>query len=173
MRILVLGAGGIGGYYGGRLAAAGVDVTFLVRPRRAEQLRQNGLVVRSPLGDVTMPVKTVLAGQAEPGWDAIIVACKAYDLDDAIATIRPAAPGALIIPQLNGMRHLGALDAAFGADYVAGGMTQIAVTMDARRHHPPPQPAPGVPPRSARPIKAPRWTFPPAPTWPRTSPRRS
>lgn len=131
MRILVLGAGGIGGYYGGRLAAAGVDVTFLVRPRRAEQLRQNGLAVRSPLGDITMPVKTVLAGEAAPGWDAIILACKAYDLDDAIATIRPAAPGALIIPQLNGMRHLETLDATFGADAVAGGMTQIAVTMEA------------------------------------------
>ncbi len=131
MRILVLGAGGIGGYFGGRLVEAGVDVTFLVRPRRAEQLRQNGLVIQSPLGDATVPVKTVLAGQAQPGWDAIIVACKAFDLDDAIATIRPAAPGALIVPQLNGMRHLEALDAAFGADNVAGGMTQIGVTMEA------------------------------------------
>ena len=131
MRILVLGAGGIGGYFGGRLAAAGMDVTFLVRPRRAEQLRQNGLVIRSPLGDAQVPVKTVLAEQAAPGWDAIIVACKAFDLDDAIATIRPAAPGALIIPQLNGIRHLEVLDAAFGADNVAGGMTQIGVTMEA------------------------------------------
>jgi 2-dehydropantoate 2-reductase len=131
MRILVLGAGGIGGYFGGRLAAAGVDVTFLVRPRRAEQLRQNGLVIRSPLGDATVPAKTVLREQVGPGWDAIIVSCKAFDLDDAIATIRPAAPGALIIPQLNGIRHLDALDAAFGADNVAGGMTQIGVTMEA------------------------------------------
>ena len=131
MRILVLGAGGIGGYFGGRLAAAGADVTFLVRPRRAEQLAQNGLVLRSPLGDAQVPAKILLAKQAAPGWDAIVLACKSYDLDDAIATIRPAAPGALIIPQLNGMRHLEVLDAAFGADNVAGGMTQIAVTMEA------------------------------------------
>jgi len=131
MRILVLGAGGIGGYFGGRLAAAGVDVTFLVRPRRAEQLTRNGLIIRSPLGDAQGAVKTLLAQQAAPGWDAIVLACKAYDLDDAIASIRPAAPGALIIPQLNGMRHLEALDTAFGADNVAGGMTQIAVTMEA------------------------------------------
>ncbi len=131
MRILVLGAGGIGGYFGGRLAAAGVDVTFLVRPRRAEQLRQNGLVICSPLGDATVPVQTILREQLTPGWDAIVVACKAFDLDDAIATILPAAPGALIIPQLNGMRHLEALDGAFGADNVAGGMTQIGVTMEA------------------------------------------
>ncbi len=130
MRILVLGAGGIGGYYGGRLAAAGVDVTFLVRPRRAGQLATDGLVIRSPLGDAQVKVKTVLREQAASGWDAIILACKAYDLDDAIATIRPAAPGALIIPQLNGLRHLDALDGAFGAGTVAGGTTMIGVTLD-------------------------------------------
>ena len=129
MRILVLGAGGIGGYFGGRLAAAGVDVTFLVRPKRAEQLMQNGLVIRSPLGDAQVPVKTVLKEHAAPGWDAIIIACKAYDLDDAIASLRPAAPGALILPQLNGMRHLDVLDAAFGAENVTGGVAQIAVTL--------------------------------------------
>ena len=130
MRILVLGAGGIGGYFGGRLAAAGVDVTFLVRPGRAAQLAANGLVIRSPLGDAHLPVKTLLRDQAAPGWDAIILACKAYDLDDAIATLRPAAPGALIVPQLNGLRHLEALDAAFGADNVAGGLAAIGVTME-------------------------------------------
>ena len=130
MRILVLGAGGVGGYFGGRVAASGGDVTFLVRPRRAEQLRANGLVIRSPLGDAQVPVKTLLREQAKPGWDAIIVACKAYDLDDAIATIRPAAPGALIVPQLNGLRHLEVLDAAFGADNVAGGLASIGVTME-------------------------------------------
>ncbi len=130
MRILVLGAGGIGGYYGGRLAAAGVDVTFLVRPRRAGQLATDGLVIRSPLGDAQVKVKTVLREHAAPGWDAIILACKAYDLDDAIATIRPAAPGALIIPQLNGIRHLDVLDAAFGADNVAGGVAVIGAALD-------------------------------------------
>jgi 2-dehydropantoate 2-reductase len=130
MRILVLGAGAIGGYFGGRLAAAGADVTFLVRPRRAEQLRQNGLIIRSPAGDAETPAKTLLAEHATPGWDAIILACKAFDLDQAIATIRPAAPGALIIPQLNGIRHLEVLDAAFGADNVAGGMTQIGAVME-------------------------------------------
>ncbi len=131
MRILVLGAGAIGGYYGGRLAAAGVDVTFLVRPRRAEQLARDGLVIHSPLGDVAVPAKTVLRETAGAGWDAIILACKSFDLDDAIATLRPIAAGALIIPQLNGIRHLDALDAAFGPDNVAGGVTLIAVTLDA------------------------------------------
>jgi len=138
MRILVLGAGGIGGYFGGRLAAGGADVTFLVRPRRAGQLAADGLVVRSELGDIAMPVKTVQRETVAPGYDAIILSCKAYDLEDAIEAIRPAAAGALIIPLLNGMLHLDALDAAFGAAAVLGGVAAIGVAMDADgvvRHH--------------------------------------
>jgi 2-dehydropantoate 2-reductase len=130
MRILVLGAGGIGGYFGGRAAAGGADVTFLVRPRRAAQIAANGLVIRSPVGDATIPAKTVLAENVTPGWDAIILSCKAYDLDSAIEAIRPAAAGARIIPQLNGMKHLDRLEAEFGADAVLGGMAGIAVTLD-------------------------------------------
>jgi 2-dehydropantoate 2-reductase len=131
MRILVLGAGGIGGYYGGRAAAGGADVTFLVRPKRAAQIAANGLVIKSPLGDATIAAKTVLADTVQPGWDAIILSCKAYDLDSAIEAIRPAAPGAKIIPQLNGMQHLDRLEAEFGAEAVLGGMTGIAVTLEA------------------------------------------
>ena len=67
MKILVLGAGGIGGYFGGRLAQAGADVTFLVRPKRREQLERDGLVVESPLGNMKMPVKTVVAEALGPG----------------------------------------------------------------------------------------------------------
>ncbi len=130
MRILVLGAGGIGGYYGGRAAAAGADVTFLVRPRRAAQIARDGLVIKSPLGDAVIAANTVLAEDVRPGWDAIILSCKAYDLESAIAAIRPAARGAMIIPQLNGMKHLDVLDAEFGAAQVLGGMSGIAVTLD-------------------------------------------
>ncbi len=131
MRLLILGAGGIGGYYGGRLAAAGVDVTFLVRPKRAQQLARDGLVIKSPMGDLTVPVKTVTREAPGAGYDAIIMSCKAYDLEDAIETIRPAAAGAQIIAQLNGIRHLDRLDAAFGAENVLGGVAVIGVTMDA------------------------------------------
>ncbi|MDE2200285.1 MAG: hypothetical protein KGJ41_14805, partial [Rhodospirillales bacterium] len=131
MRILILGAGGIGGYFGGRLAHAGVDVTFLVRPRRAEQLAAHGLVIKSPLGDLALPVNTVTRDTVGPGYDAIIVSCKAYDLEDAIAAIRPAAPGALILPQLNGIRHLDRLDAEFGPEAVLGGVALIGITLDA------------------------------------------
>lgn len=131
MRVLILGAGGIGGYYGGRMSAAGVDVTFLVRARRAEALARDGLVVRSPVGDLEIAVNTVQRETATPGYDAILLSCKSYDLDDAIESIRPAAAGALIIPMLNGMRHLDTLDAAFGLDHVAGGVAMIGVDMEA------------------------------------------
>lgn len=129
MRLLILGAGGIGGYFGGRLAAAGVDVSFLVRPKRAAQIAADGLVIRSPKGDLTVAAKTVTRAAPGAGYDAIILACKAYDLEDAIASIAPAAAGAMVIAQLNGMRHMERLDAAFGAENVLGGVAAIAVTM--------------------------------------------
>jgi 2-dehydropantoate 2-reductase len=130
MRILVLGAGGIGGYYGGRLAQAGVDVTFLVRPRRAEQLARDGLVVKGPVVEFAIPVATVTRETVAPGYDAILLSCKAYDLDDAIEAIRPAAPSALILPLLNGIRHLERLDSEFGPASVTGGVAQISVTLE-------------------------------------------
>jgi 2-dehydropantoate 2-reductase len=130
MRILVLGAGGIGGYYGGRLAQAGVDVTFLVRPRRAEQLARDGLVVKGPVVEFAIPVTTITRETVGPGYDAILLSCKAYDLNDAIEAIRPAAPGALILPLLNGIRHLERLDSQFGKASVTGGVAQISVTLE-------------------------------------------
>lgn len=130
MKLLVLGAGGIGGYFGGRLAQAGADVTFLVRPRRREQLARDGLVVESPLGDFRMPVKTVLAEALAPGYDLVLFTCKAYDLGSAVEAIAPAMDGrCAIVPQLNGMAHLDALDRRFGRGQVMGGLAQINVTL--------------------------------------------
>src|ERR1700758_2082438 len=93
MRTLVLGAGAVGGYFGGRLAEAGADVTFLVRPGRREQIERDGLRIESPLGDVQMAVKT--ADRAVPGadYDLILLACKAYDLDSAMDAVAPAMHG--------------------------------------------------------------------------------
>src|SRR5690349_4459563 len=92
MKILVLGAGAIGGYFGGRLAQAGADVTFLVRPKRREQLR-DGLHVESPLGNFKVAAKTVLADELRPGYDIVLFTCKAYDLDSAVEAIAPAMRG--------------------------------------------------------------------------------
>ncbi len=134
MRILVLGAGGTGGYFGGRLAQASVDVTFLVRPARAAQLERDGLVLRSPLGDATFPVQYVTADglsslAAEKPFDLIILSCKAYDLESSIAAIAPAVSSrTTVLPILNGLRHYAALDARFGRDAVLGGLCFISAT---------------------------------------------
>ncbi|MFD2112561.1 2-dehydropantoate 2-reductase [Thiorhodococcus fuscus] len=130
MRLLVLGAGGTGGYFGGRLAAAGVDVRFLVRPRRAAQLADTGLVIKSPLGDLVTSVKTVT--EAPSSVDAVLLACKAYDLEGAMEAIAPAiGPSTWIVPLLNGVRHLDDLDARFGAECVLGGLCHIGVALGA------------------------------------------
>ncbi|MEZ0311820.1 MAG: ketopantoate reductase family protein [Myxococcota bacterium] len=128
MRILVLGAGAIGGYFGGRLVEAGVDVTFLVRERRAEQLTRHGLVIESPVGNTKLSVKAVTS--ADGGYDAVILTCKAYDLAGAVDAIAPAVgPRTVVLPLLNGMRHLEVLDQRFGEARVLGGLCHIGVTM--------------------------------------------
>ena len=131
MKIVILGAGAIGGYFGARLLEAGRAVTFLVRPGRAERLRQAGLQVRSVFGDVNIPrPPTVLADAVTPA-DLVILSCKAYDLDDAIKSLAPAVgPGTAVLPLLNGMAHLDRLEEAFGASRVLGGQCVIGATLD-------------------------------------------
>jgi len=130
MKILVLGAGGIGGYFGGRLAEAGADVTFLVRDGRREQLERDGLVIESPLGNAKLAVKTVTAATLAPGYDIVLFTCKAYDLDSAMDAIAPAmSGGCAVLPMLNGISHFDRLDARFGAASVIGGTCQINATL--------------------------------------------
>jgi 2-dehydropantoate 2-reductase len=128
VRILVLGAGAVGGYFGGRLAEAGGDVTFLVRPRRAAALAANGLIIASPAGDATLAVRTVTAAAAP--YDLVLLCCKAYDLDGAMESVAPAVGAeSCVLPLLNGLRHLDLLDARFGAPRVLGGVCAIAATL--------------------------------------------
>ncbi len=132
MRILVLGAGGTGGYFGGRLAQSGADVTFLVRPARAAQLKRDGLRIRSALGDAQVPVAQVTADAlpalvAERPFDLVLLSCKAYDLDSALDAIAPAVGAdTSVLPILNGLLHYAALDARFGAERVLGGLCFIS-----------------------------------------------
>src|ERR1700712_5643829 len=135
MRILVVGAGAIGGYFGGRLLQAGADVTFLVRPKRAAELADAGLVIKSPLGDVTLKnPPTVQADKLAEKFDVVLLSCKAFDLEDAIKSFAPAVgPTTAILPLLNGMRHLDTLDAKFGPQRVLGGLCAIAVTLNEKR----------------------------------------
>jgi len=134
MRILILGAGGTGGYFGGRLAQAGLDVTFLVRPARAGQLDADGLVIRSPLGDAQLAVRHLTAEQlpAAAPFDVILLSCKAYDLESSIEAIAPAmGEHTTLLPILNGLRHYEVLDQRFGAARVLGGLCFISVTKPA------------------------------------------
>jgi len=130
MRILVVGAGAMGGYYGARLIQAGADVTFLVRPKRAELLALNGLSVSSGLGDFSGPVKTVLREALKPEYDLILLSCKTYDLLSAMDDIASAVgPSTGIIPFLNGLSAYDQLDARFGRDRVLGGIAYIATML--------------------------------------------
>jgi 2-dehydropantoate 2-reductase len=131
MRTLVVGAGAIGGYFGGRLLEIRRDVTFLVRPKRAAELASQGLTIRSRVGDASFSkVATVLAENLRETYDLVLLSCKAYDLDDAIASFAPAVgPRTVILPLLNGMRHLDVLDERFGRDRVLGGQCFIAAAV--------------------------------------------
>lgn len=136
MRVLILGAGGIGGYFGGRAAATGVDVSFLVRPTRAALLQRAGLRIRSPLGDLHLNpailTSETLSAELNTPFDLVVLSCKAYDLGDAIATIAPAvSPGTAVLPLLNGLAHFPVLDQAFGAGRVLGGLAHISVVLAA------------------------------------------
>lgn len=134
MRILLVGAGATGGFFGGRLAQAGRDVTFLVRPARAEQLRRHGLQIVSPLGDATIQPRLVTAQElhARPqSFDLIILATKAYSLQSAIDDFSPAVGSeTTILPILNGMQQLDLLDARFGAERLIGGTCRINSDVD-------------------------------------------
>lgn len=135
MRVLVVGAGAIGGYFGGRMLQAGRDVTFLVRPRRAAELASAGLAIRSPNGDVTLKnPPAVQADKLTEKFDVVLLSCKAFDLDDAIRSFAPAVgPQTSIIPLLNGMLHLNVLDEKFGSGRVLGGLCAIAATLNEAR----------------------------------------
>jgi 2-dehydropantoate 2-reductase len=132
MRLLIVGAGGVGGYFGARLIEAKRDVTFLLRPRRAAQLQQTGLVVHSSQGEVELPPPPyVLAEQIREPFDVILVACKSYDLAATVESFAAAVgPGTAILPQLNGMRHIDQLVTRFGEANVLGGVCQISSAVD-------------------------------------------
>jgi 2-dehydropantoate 2-reductase len=127
MRFLVLGAGALGGYFGGMLVKGGADATFLVRPARAAQLRQDGLVINmQDRGELRTQVKTIQQGDQYGAYDVVLLCCKAYDLDAAIEAIAPAmGEQSVIVPLLNGVQHIDVLTKRFGNGRVMGGLTAI------------------------------------------------
>lgn len=130
MNVLMLGAGATGGYFGGRLCEAGRNLTFLVREHRAAQLRGNGLVIRSPQGDLRIRPRVLVSGHVHETFDLVILACKAWDLEAAMTAIAPAVGAdTAVLPLLNGLGHFDVLDARFGPDRVLRGLCSIAVQL--------------------------------------------
>ena len=114
MKILIVGAGGIGGFFGAKLQQSGADITYLLREQRQQLIQAQGLTIETPKGSFMVHPKTVLAAQLEPIYDLIILACKAFDLDDSLKSIAKASSQGVILPFLNGFTHLEVLDRQFG-----------------------------------------------------------
>jgi 2-dehydropantoate 2-reductase len=124
MRYLVLGAGAIGGYFGGMLLRGGADVSFMVRPKRAVQLGERGLIVNTPDGDIKCSAKAMLPSEVDGHYDVVLLACKAYDLDSATDAIAPAVgDSSVVLPFHNGINHIDSLIDRFGQHRVLGGKT--------------------------------------------------
>lgn len=133
MKILIVGAGALGGFFGGKLLAAGRDVTFLVRPGRAKQLAATGgLVIRSAAGDQQLAdPPLVQAPDLKEHYDLVILSCKAPALESCMNDLAPAVgPDTMILPLLNGMKHIDLLSERFGRNHVLGGRCFIFAALD-------------------------------------------
>jgi 2-dehydropantoate 2-reductase len=131
LRILIVGAGAVGGYFGGRLAQAGRDVTFLIRPSRAKQLSQDGLRIISPHGDAVLSPKLISVDKIDAPFDLVFLSVKAYALEAAMNDFAAAVgPETIIFPVLNGMRHIDILTKRFGEHAVIGGVCLVAAEID-------------------------------------------
>ena len=130
MKILILGAGGVGGYFGGRMMQNKVDVTFLVRPKRAEAIKRDGLRIKSRFGDAKLEVRCLTQDQVKAGYDLVLFTAKAYDLQSAMDAIAPAVDArTCVMPFLNGIAHYERLDERFGRERVLGGVAYIGTRL--------------------------------------------
>jgi 2-dehydropantoate 2-reductase len=129
VKILILGAGGVGGYFGARLIQAGADVTYLLRDKRHAKIQAEGLVIETPKETFTVQPKVITRDQLKPEYDLIVLAPKSFDFEDALASLEGASAKGVFLPFLNGLDHIQQLDAKFGKDRVMGGVAQIAATI--------------------------------------------
>jgi 2-dehydropantoate 2-reductase len=131
MRMLVVGAGSTGGYFGGRLAQAGRDVSFLVRSARAAQLQAEGLQILSSHGDFRLQPQILTAASLTGTFDIVLLAVKAYSLAAALEDLAPAVgPSSLLLPLLNGLRHVDVLRERFGTQPLVGGVCKVSTAID-------------------------------------------
>ncbi len=131
MKIVMFGAGGVGGYFGGRLAARGVDVAFVARGAHLEALRRDGLRITSPKGDVHVPTVRASADPAELGRaDVVFLTVKMYDVDTAASALRPlVGPGTMVVTLQNGVEATEMVARRIGREHVAGGVAYVAAVI--------------------------------------------
>ena len=129
MKILILGAGGVGGYFGARLHQIGGDVTFLVRPKRAQLIKKQGLIVVTPSERIRLQPKLVILDELVDAFDLVMLSPKAYDLEDALKTVTNVSGTPIFLPLLNGFDHLQVMDDKFGKERVMGGVAHIAAVL--------------------------------------------
>ncbi|MDQ6752632.1 MAG: ketopantoate reductase family protein [Actinomycetota bacterium] len=127
-----MGAGAVGGYFGSHLAMAGREVTFLVRPARDRLMKERGLVLHSADGEThRIEPQTVSAPAIGGAFDLVLLAVKAYALEGAMDDLGAAVgPATLILPALNGIRHIEALQARFGRGHVLGGVCVVMTQLE-------------------------------------------
>jgi 2-dehydropantoate 2-reductase len=131
MRIVVMGAGGVGGYFGARLAQAGNEVSFIARGRHLEALRSKGLTVKSALGDAQLKVRAFKDPREAGEADVVMFAVKLWDTEGAAEQIRPILGRGVVIPFQNGVESIERLGKVLGAKSVMGGSAYIATRIAA------------------------------------------
>jgi len=126
MKIVVMGAGGVGGYFGARLAQAGNEVSFIARGRHLEALRTKGIAVKSPLGDAQLKVTAFASPAQADGADVVLFAVKLWDTESAAESLRPILKNGFVIPFQNGVESIERVGAVLGKEKVMGGAAYIA-----------------------------------------------
>jgi 2-dehydropantoate 2-reductase len=131
MKIVFFGAGGVGGYFGGRLAQAGVDVSFVARGAHLDAMRRDGLRITSPKGDAHVTRVTASADPADLGpADVVFLTVKMYDVDTAATALRPLlGPGTLVVTLQNGVEATDMVARRIGREHVAGGVAYVAAVI--------------------------------------------
>jgi 2-dehydropantoate 2-reductase len=128
MKIVMMGSGGVGGYYGGRLQQAGHEVAFVARGAHAQALRSAGLRIKSELGDATLPVRVVDEPAQAGSADLVVVAVKLWDTESAASAVA-RLPGAAVVSLQNGVDKDEVLAKAVGKERVLGGVTHIGAVI--------------------------------------------
>jgi 2-dehydropantoate 2-reductase len=131
MRIAILGSGGVGGYFGGRLAAAGSDVTFIARGAHLAAMREHGLRIESPSGNVHVRHVSATDDTASVGpVDIVFFTVKLYDTEGALASLPPlVGPHTIVVPFQNGVDSVDVLTGRLGKHHVVGGTTYLTAVV--------------------------------------------